>query len=255
MAAPTTWDLLRCFGRTYFVNVAYNPRGLQNIGQIFALDPILALIHEDAETLRAARSRHIAHANCHPFFVPALIGILLHMETAVAARRLSPQVFMQFKDATANALSAIGDSLFNGSMAALWALTCACLVMEHGYGLAAWLTLIMFLSLQAVRFIGFSLGLRRGMGLLTLVRDLNLIEWAERIKMCNAVLAALFLHLCLRGSPAPLQIGTAVLLLLVCRYFAATRIPRVLIACCLIIGTIGLARLDFIPTLEAFLAP
>ena len=77
MAAPSTWDLLRCFGRTYFVNAAYNPRGLQNIGQIFAVEPVLAVIYEDGEALREARARHIAHANCHPFFVPAWIGMVL----------------------------------------------------------------------------------------------------------------------------------------------------------------------------------
>ena len=255
MASPSTWDLLRCFGRTYFVNAAYNPRGLQNIGQIFALEPVLAVMYEDGEELREARARHIAHANCHPFFVPAWIGMVVHMESAVAERRLNPKVFMQFKDATANALSAIGDSLFNGSMAGLWALPCACLVLERHYSAAAWLTLIMFLGLQVVRFAGFHLGLRRGMGLLTLLRNLNLIDWAERIKMANAVLAAFFLHLCLNGSPPVLQLGTALFLLVICRYFAATRIPRLLIACGLVLAMIGLAKLDFIPTLEAFILP
>ena len=57
MAAPSTWDLLRCFGRTYFVNAAYNPRGLQNIGQIFALEPVLAVIpYRDRMSQLAAMS-------------------------------------------------------------------------------------------------------------------------------------------------------------------------------------------------------
>ena len=255
MPAPSAWDLLRCFGRTYCINAAYNPRGLQNIGQIFALDPLLARIHGEGEALREARARHVGHANCHPFLVPALTGMLLHMETAVAEKRLQPHIFMQFKDATANTLSAIGDSLYNGSLAGLWALICACLILEHLYTAAVCFTLVLFLGLQAVRFAGFMLGFRRGMGLLTLLRRIGLIEWAERVKMANAVLTALFLHLSLRGSPAAVQAGTALVLLLVCRYFAATRIPRVIIACGLILSMIGLARLDFIPTLDAFMLP
>lgn len=255
MSALTAWDMVRCFGRTYFVGAAYNPRGLQNIGQMFALEPVLAKIHTEGEALLAARARHAAHANCHPFLVPAFTGMMLNLERAVAENRLNPQVFMQFKDATANALSAIGDSLFNGSLAGSWALICACLSLEHYYQAAAWFTLVLFIGLHVMRFGGFVLGLRRGMGLLSLVRRLNLIEWAERVKMLNAVLTALFLHLCLHGTPAIVSIGTAVVLLLVCRWFKATRIPRVIIACALILGMIGLARVDFIPTLEAFILP
>ncbi len=248
------WDLLCCFGRTYLVTAAFNPRGLQNIGQIHVLDPVLAKIHGEGEALREARARYVGHANCHPFLVPVLTGIILHLEAAVAQKRLNPRTITQIRDATANSLSAIGDSLFSGSLAALWALVCACLILEHAYATAAGLTLALFLLLQAFRLGGFILGLRRGLRLLVLVRDIDPMEWAERIKMGSAVAAAIFLHLCLRGAPV-VQVVVGLLLLLICRRLALTRIPRVIIACCLILVMIYLARLDIIPTLDAFTTP
>ncbi len=193
MREPTQTTLLRIFLRTYLVGAVYNARGLQSIGFIYALEPGLAAIHDDPEKLSEARGRYIQHHNCHPFWAPLLAGIFLRAETDIAQGRLAPSVLTNLKDTATNTLSALGDSVFGGTMLVTWALACAVLIAAGQTGAAAWLSGFLFLALQFFKICTFAAGLRYGLSALLWLRRWDLINWGDKLKMINALLLALFL--------------------------------------------------------------
>lgn len=200
--AFSTGTLLRCFLRSYCSTACYSPRGLQSVGFTFAIEPVLAALYGPGEELKAARWRYVRHFNSHPFWMPLLLGAFLRVESEIAAKRVQPALLDNVKDTTANALSAIGDSLFRGSTMITWALAAGCLVLYGMPRAAAVLTLGLFALVHLLRFACFVAGLRMGLSSLLLIRRFQLINWAGRIKYMNACLLALFLWLALRETAA-----------------------------------------------------
>ena len=191
--------LLRCFLRSYLVGAAYNARGLQNVGFIHAMEPGLCALHQDRAALQEARGRYLRHHNCHPFWAPLLVGMFLHTERDLAAGRSNAAAFLGVKDVTTNTLSALGDSVFGGSMLVAWALiSCALLAMGQ-FGAAAVLCMVLFASLQIFKLGTYAAGLRYGFSILIWLRRWDLINWGDRLKLCNAMFLVLFLLLVLSG--------------------------------------------------------
>lgn len=183
-----TLTMVRCFARCLLAGAAFNTRGMQNISLIHAMQPGLASIHEDPREYRLAVRRYVRHYQSHPFWMPCLVGIFLHMEQAIAHGRFPPRMFAKVKDTTSYTLSAIGDSVFAGSLLILWALGTICLVLAGHQGWALGVGLAFFLGLQAFRIYTFVAGLRHGFQVLERLRRWDLINWGTRVKYVNAVL-------------------------------------------------------------------
>jgi PTS system mannose-specific IID component len=232
--------LLRCFLRSYLVNAAYNPRGLQNIGFIFAFEPALEFLYGPGERLAEARLRYARHHNCHPFFTPMLLGVLLRLESGIANGVLPAHVLESLKDTTANTLSAIGDSLFNGTLLVTWALACACLILAGLPEKALWFTIYSLVFLQIFKLLTCVLGFRNGMDALFFLRRFDVINWCERVKYVNAVLLGLFLWLALPNTEvanaAPIVVWAILAVYLLCMGWLVGRghIPRVFAALALL---------------------
>ena len=232
--------LLRCFLRAYFVNAAYNPRGLQNIGFIYAFEPALEFLYGPGERLVEARMRYARHHNCHPFFTPMLLGVLLRLESGIANGVLPASVLESFKDTTANTLSAIGDSLFNGTLLVTWALVSACLILAGLPEKTLWFTVQCFVLLQVFKLLSCALGFRKGMDALFLLRRLDLINWCDRLKYVNAVLLGLFLWLALPDAPMAAWAGLALYLLCMGWLVGRSHISRVFVALALLAVAVAL---------------
>ena len=222
---------LHVFLRTYLVGAAFNMRGLQNVGFMYAIDPALTAIHKSPKALHAARLRYVRHYNCHPYWTPLVAGMFLHIEAEIANSRMSPEAFLKIKDATVNTLSALGDSVFGGTLLAMWALAMASMVIT-GYGafaLAA--SIALFLSLQVFKLGIFVAGVRLGFPAILHIRRWNLIDWGDRLKIANAFLLLLFLVLCMPPAVHPVLWMLTVLCIMVAAYLASRlHISRALIA-------------------------
>jgi len=187
-ADTRTVAFLRSFMRCYLTGAAFNTRGMQNIGLMYAMLPGLAAIHEDPKELRAALKRYARHYQSHPFWTPCMVGILLNVETTISAGHFPPRMLGKVKDTTSYTLSAIGDSVFAGSLLIFWALLTICLLLT-GYTAAAFvLGLAMFLGLQAFRAYTFTCGVKQGFRFLEKLRRWDLINWGTRFKYANAAL-------------------------------------------------------------------
>lgn len=221
---------LGCFLRSHFVGAAYNPQGLQNIGFLYALDPALRALYPDQNDLRTARLRHARWFNCHPFFIPMLLGMTLHMETAIAAGQLAPMLLSSLRETTANTLSAIGDSFFNGTMLGTWALGSACLVIAGYPGTVLFLSLSLLMLLHIFKALTFIVGLRGGMTVLALIKKLDLANWSVRLKYGNAAIAGCFVWLAMPDSSPAEWILAAGMLLAASWIVGRLHISRIFVA-------------------------
>jgi len=179
---------LRCFLRTYLVGASMNPRGLMSVGILYAMLPGLMVIHKEPKAREQALKRYARHFSSHPFWVPCLVGIFLAVEADIAGRRLPPDALQKVKNTTSYTLSAIGDSVFAGSLLIFWALSTSCLLLLGQRALPLGIGIFFFLGLQAFRVYTFLEGLRRGFSFLGALKRWDLINWGRRIKFLNAAL-------------------------------------------------------------------
>jgi len=190
IVASLRWPtLLRCFLRTYLVGANFNPRGLQNMGLAYAMDPGLRALYENGRMLRRARKRYLHHYNTHPWWTPLLVGCFLHLEQRLEAGGLTPQNIISIRQTVTYTLSAIGDSFFGGSLLVGWALGAVVFLMQGMYAAAVlWLAGSLIL-LQVFKIWLFWVGVSQGMGFLQRLKRWNLINWGRRVKIGNALLA------------------------------------------------------------------
>ncbi len=175
----TSHALLSCFLRSYLIGTAFTMRGLQIIGFIYAMQCGLDALYPDAEARREAYQRYMPTYNSHPFWAPLLVGIFLSLEQRMAQGLLPPAVFLKVKDTTVYTLSAIGDSLFGGTILVAWSLTSCALLMAQYYTAAALFTLALFILLQVFRITCFILGYRENLAVLQRIKKLRLMELGD----------------------------------------------------------------------------
>ncbi len=239
---------LRSFMRCYLAGTGFNTRGMQNLGLMFAMQPGLRAIHTDPKKLKAAQKRYVRHYQSHPFWTPCLVGIFLHVESTISTGRFPPKMLTKIKDTMAYTLSALGDSVFAGSLLIFWALLTICLLLAGQGSGALVLGILFFIGLQAFRIYVFLGGLRQGFRFLERLKRLNLINWGRRIKYVNA---ALLLWLWAMIWPRPFDrwewiAGTAALLLFA-RFVRAGVMSRVFAAAIFVVA------IDRFPQMEEWI--
>src|SRR5512137_100889 len=76
--------LLHVFARSLFLQAAWNPKGMQNLGFAYALYPALERLYPDPRDLAEATERHLCCFNSHPYFAASIVGGALHHEEKIA---------------------------------------------------------------------------------------------------------------------------------------------------------------------------
>lgn len=228
--------LITCFLRSYLVAAGFNAHGMQNLGFIYAIEPGLRRIYSNPDRLRDARERYITHYNTHPFWTPLLLGIFLHEERNIRTGVVPARTLLSVKDTACYSLSAVGDSVFTGTLLPCWAIGTSCLVVAGWIDAAAAVCLLLFALLQAFRLYTFVLGLRNGMNALIHIRRLRLIDWGQRFKVANAALLAVFLRLAAPAHiPEHVFYGVTLLLCAAAWGVGRKRAPRVVMAAAVLI--------------------
>lgn len=184
---------LACLARTLLVNAAVTARGMQLVGQLYVLEPALRHLYPDQEKRAEAASRYLVHSNTHPYMLPFYVGTVLSLENLIAAGSLPGSTVPVVRQTLGSTLSAIGDGFFEGALLPCWALCCVALLLRELIAPALVLTILLFAALLAFRCCTFFYALKYGMAGLAGLKRLNLINWAGRIKLVNAVLIAFIL--------------------------------------------------------------
>ena len=186
--------LLRCFLRSYCILAGMNPRGLQGLGFAFAAMPGLSHLYGETPERDAAVARCVRRFNCHPFFGPLALGMYLHTEGTIANGSASLHDVENIRETAFNTLSALGDTFFGGAVTVTWVLLVSILLVCCWFTAATGVTLVLFLGLQAMKWKGFLLGVRHGVGAFAHIRQLDPARIAEALRYGNAVLVALFIY-------------------------------------------------------------
>ncbi len=184
--------LWRCLMRTWSIGAAMSSHGMQRVGFLHAMDPALKELYSDACALQNARRRYLCHVRTHTVMASLLVGFCIALEKSICAGHMPSEHTEKLISTTATTLSAIGDSFFSATVLVCWALLCG-LCIAHGS--AAWVVGITALLLTLViffRIYTFYLSVNHGLYVLQSLRKMNLINWAERIKVINALLIVLF---------------------------------------------------------------
>ncbi|MBQ9405392.1 MAG: PTS system mannose/fructose/sorbose family transporter subunit IID [Desulfovibrio sp.] len=231
---PTRIALV-CLARTACINAVMTSRGMQHIGMAFMLEPALRHLYPSPAKQATAFARYTGSSNTHPFLVPLYAGILLALEENIATGILPPTAVTSIRQPLATTLSALGDALFSGTLLPLWALVCVNLML-CGYIRQALVVSIILCIMQILfRISSFFYALRRGLATLVLLRQMDAINWADRLKIANALLTALALwHLpysSVQPFPWPGCTLGMVSLLLAAWLVARLHFPRLLLWC------------------------
>lgn len=239
-------NLVSCFLRSYFVGAAFNLRGLQNLGLLFALEPGLAqLYRENKEDLLEARHSYMWHFNTHPLWAPLLIGMFLNLEQHIKRKNMPAEGLVTLKNTACYTLSAIGDSLFSGSLIPFWGLGLCCLLASGLFWLAAAWAFAWVLLFQIFRLVTFVAGLRYGLGVISRLRDMDIIVWSDRLKILNGCALALFVFLIFPLPAAGMYVFTVMLGFGACAWLVLWRnAPRLLAAALLFFILNGSALLN-----------
>lgn len=183
------WVLWRVFLRSLFLQAAWNPQGMQNLGLAYAVFPALEKLYPDRDRQMEALRRHLVFFNTHPYVAAAIVGGVLFHEERIARGEESPERVVAFKAALMGPLAALGDGFFWLSLKPAVGALCAALVPFLG----AWAA-VLFLALYnlvhlTLRGRLYYLGLRRGDALVDEVARAKLPTLGARLRSIAAASA------------------------------------------------------------------
>jgi PTS system mannose-specific IID component len=179
----------RVFLRSLLLQASWNPKGMQNLGLVYALYPALERIYPDPGKRREAVQRHLSFFNTHPYVAAAIVGGVLYHEERIAAGEEDPRRVTEFKGALMGPLAALGDGFFWLSLRPAVGALCAALVPWLG----AWAAVLFLLLYNAVhltlRAQLFRMGLQLGDRLVEAVARARLPTRGARLRAVAAASA------------------------------------------------------------------
>jgi PTS system mannose-specific IID component len=185
----STPTLARVFLRSLFLQAAWNPRGMQNLGFADAITPALRELYPEPAECAKAVARHLEFFNCHPYLAAAILGGAIHLEERVAGGQAPPEVVSSFKRALGPPFAALGDGFFWLALRPAAALLAAATEPFLGLGCVfVFLALYNAVHLPARVWL-FATGYARGEGVVDAVARAHLASGTPLLKACGAALA------------------------------------------------------------------
>lgn len=181
--------LVHVFWRSLFLQAAWNPRGMQNVGFADAIAPALAELYPDPVERAKAAARHLEFFNCHPYLAAAILGGAVRLEERVASGEAPPQSVSSFKSALGPPFAALGDGFFWLALRPTAALAAAVTEPFLGLGCVA-VFLALYNSVHlATRVWLFLTGYTRAEGVVEAVGRAHFASGTPLLKICGAALA------------------------------------------------------------------
>ena len=203
--------LLRVFVRSLFIQAAWNPQGMQNLGFAWAMGPALRVLYPDPKLRAQAAARHLEFFNCHPYLAASILGAAVHVEAQVATGEEPPEKVSQLKRALGPPFAALGDGFYWLALRPAAALVAALTVPTLGlWSLAVFLGLYNTLHLGGRVWL-FSEGLRRGSGVIATLAQVKVPHATGLLKASAAVMAGALAARAVLEAALPARPGHALL--------------------------------------------
>lgn len=179
--------LLRVFWRSLFLQAAWNPEGMQNLGFAYALYPALEKLYPEPERLEAAANRHLQFFNCHPYAAALILGGAVQHEERIARGEEPPEKVSAFKQALMGPMAALGDGFFWLSLQP----ACGALAVLASLFLDLWGVLVYLLAYNAIHLVFrgwfFAVGYRKGDAAIRVLAAARLPQKGERLRALAAI--------------------------------------------------------------------
>ncbi len=190
--------------RFFFVQGAWNFRGMQNIGFAYAMLPGLKKVRPaDAEK---AAEKYVRFFNTHPYMAPAVGGVFLNIE-----EHGDEAVIEKLRPGISGSLAALGDTLFWATLKPILALLLLLALMgDNIWAMVLVLLLYNGIHLWTMTW-GFARGYRNGpAGALELAATLS-IDRTKRIALAIPLLAGMVIAVMSLEHDTGWTLGTSLL--------------------------------------------
>jgi PTS system mannose-specific IID component len=137
--------------RSFFIQGAWNFKGMQNVGFVYSMVPGLKALASDG--LEKAAARYLRFFNTHPYMAPTIMGVLLNLEEAGETEKAD-----KLKQTLSSALAAIGDTFFWATLKPIVALLILLAVMFD----RVWAIAFVLVAYNAIHVWTMSWGFARG---------------------------------------------------------------------------------------------
>lgn len=198
------------FWRLLFLQGLLHPKGMQNLGLMNVLAPVIGRI--GSPDCKPLLINHLDFFNCNPNFTPLIVGGILRLETERCnGKPVTESDIEYFKKSISGPLAAMGDLLFLGGLKPL-ALTLACFfaIYKSLIGLLAVL-LLYNLVVVSCRLWGVYFGYAKGWELVDVFSGpafQRLLGVVQNIGACaGGALVAVILNRLPQSGPWILPIG------------------------------------------------
>lgn len=187
MSLPRS-TLARCFWRSFFLQAAWNRRGMQNLGFAYAIEPALRVLYPDQERYEQALGRHLGFFNCHPYMAAALLGGAIHHEERISRGEESEGTSTSYKSALQGPIAAVGDGFFWTALRPFFGAAAGLGALLFGWPAVVVVIAVFNLVHLALRLGLFRAGYRQGDAVVGAIGRLGLPVIAERLRVGAAAL-------------------------------------------------------------------
>ena len=196
------WDLLRMFGRTFFLEAVWNYEKYLNYGVAYVLLPAIRKLYPPEERPQAL-TRHLEYFNTQPYMSCFVLGAVLRMEEEkqrlpAPKQKQKEEEISALKVGMMGPLAAMGDNLFWATLRPYCGLMAVILVLARAFGPhGIWIVPLVFLAVYntahlGMRALGFLQGYRRGDQVILVLRRYSFQQGIRGVRLASIFLLALF---------------------------------------------------------------
>ena len=200
-------SLFKVLKRSFLIQGSWNYEGMQNIGFLYAMAPVIRELSGDGEVPSKALKRHIEFFNTHPYMASSILGVTASMEyeRGEEGREEEGEAITMMKETLSGPLAALGDGFFWSSLKPLTSIT-AVVAGFMGSIMAPILFLLLYNSFHLwMRIMGFLVGMKKKSGIITFIEELKLPQTTKRLKYYIPVLLGILISGLLFFAPSLLS--------------------------------------------------
>lgn len=191
--------------RSLFIQGAWNFKGMQNIGFVYAMLPGLKKVH--SADVDGPAAKYLNFFNTHPYMAPTIAGVFLKLEGQGDGETIE-----KLKPTISGSLAALGDTFFWASLKPIVALLLLLTVMaDHPWGIVPVLLLYNGVHFWIMAW-GFNRGYRNGPGGALELGGLLSIKRTKRMSYSIPLLAGMALAALSLWKAADVNLGMSLLI-------------------------------------------
>jgi PTS system mannose-specific IID component len=183
-------SLAKVFFRSFLIQGCWNYVGMQNVGFVFGIAPVLKEVTKNREQRVALLNDQLGFFNTHPYLASAILGATASI--LMKGKSDAVKEIRELKDTFSNPFAALGDAFFWSTLKPLFSIT-ATAAAFMGSLCAPVIFLVLYNVFHFwIRTGGFIHGVQGKMEVMSYVKRLGIPGISGRLKYVTRMLLAAF---------------------------------------------------------------